>query len=69
MDRAKCAALHAKCIVVDRSAVFVSSANFTEAAQEKNIEVGLLLKSPVVADRISRFFEQLAAARLLRRAI
>jgi phosphatidylserine/phosphatidylglycerophosphate/cardiolipin synthase-like enzyme len=56
------AALHAKCIVVDRFEVFVSSANFTEAAQERNIEVGMRLRSPVVAERITRFFESLAAS-------
>jgi phosphatidylserine/phosphatidylglycerophosphate/cardiolipin synthase-like enzyme len=59
-DRKTCAALHAKVIVVDGFEVFVSSANFTEAAQERNIEVGLRLHSPVVAERISRFFESLA---------
>ena len=53
------AALHAKCIVVDDAEVFVSSANFTEAAQGKNIEVGLSLRSPVIADRITRFFHSL----------
>lgn len=57
-----CAALHAKCIVVDGFEVFVSSANFTEAAQERNIEVGLRLQSPVIAERVSRFFESLAEA-------
>jgi len=59
-DPKACAALHAKCIVVDGFEVFVSSANFTEAAQERNIEVGLRLHSPVVAERITRFFESLA---------
>jgi phosphatidylserine/phosphatidylglycerophosphate/cardiolipin synthase-like enzyme len=59
------ACLHAKCIVVDREAVFVSSANFTEAAQERNIEVGLLVRSAVLADRIVRHFEALLAAGLL----
>jgi phosphatidylserine/phosphatidylglycerophosphate/cardiolipin synthase-like enzyme len=34
-DRSKAAALHAKCVVVDNSDLFVSSANFTEAAQRK----------------------------------
>ena len=53
------AALHAKCIVVDDAEVFVSSANFTEAAQGKNIEVGLSLRSPVIANRIARFFHSL----------
>jgi phosphatidylserine/phosphatidylglycerophosphate/cardiolipin synthase-like enzyme len=41
----KRACLHAKCIVVDGESVFISSANFTEAAQERNIEVGLLVDS------------------------
>jgi phosphatidylserine/phosphatidylglycerophosphate/cardiolipin synthase-like enzyme len=53
------AALHAKCIVVDGRSLFVSSANFTEAAQQKNIEVGLLLESPILADRLLRFFDAL----------
>jgi hypothetical protein len=35
--------LHAKCVVVDGAKAFVSSANFTQRAQERNIEVGVLL--------------------------
>ncbi len=57
----KRACLHAKCVVVDSEAVFVSSANFTEAAQERNIEVGILIRSGVVAERIKRFFDALLA--------
>jgi hypothetical protein len=33
--------------------MFVSSANFTEAAQERNIEVGLFLRSRPLADDLS----------------
>ena len=51
--------LHAKCIVVDGKHVFVSSANFTEAAQERNIEVGLLVQSRALAERVCRFFDAL----------
>jgi phosphatidylserine/phosphatidylglycerophosphate/cardiolipin synthase-like enzyme len=51
--------LHAKCIVVDGKHVFISSANFTEAAQERNIEVGLLVQSRAVAERVCRFFDAL----------
>jgi len=65
-DRTDCAALHAKCIVVDRQAVFVSSDNFTEAAQVNNIELGSTLRSPIISDRICRLFEQLTAAGLLK---
>jgi phosphatidylserine/phosphatidylglycerophosphate/cardiolipin synthase-like enzyme len=35
--------LHAKCAVVDGARAFVSSANFTQRAQEQNIEVGVLI--------------------------
>jgi phosphatidylserine/phosphatidylglycerophosphate/cardiolipin synthase-like enzyme len=51
--------LHAKCIVVDGEHVFISSANFTEAAQERNIEVGLLVQSVALGDRVCRFFDAL----------
>ena len=64
-----CSALHAKCVVVDCQDVFVSSANFTEAAQMRNIEVGLLLRSSGLAMRLVQFFESLAAAGHLERII
>lgn len=35
--------LHAKCVVVDGAKAFVSSANFTQRGQERNIEVGVLI--------------------------
>lgn len=65
MDKTRKAALHAKCVVVDRSVAFVSSANFTEAAQNRNIEVGALIKSPSYAARLVHHFHALAMARLL----
>ncbi|NUQ63144.1 MAG: phospholipase [Pirellulales bacterium] len=65
----KRACLHAKCIVVDGESVFVSSANFTEAAQERNIEVGLLVRCRSLAERIAMHFEALLAAGLLVRAL
>ena len=65
LNSQKKACLHAKCIVVDRSDLFVSSANFTEAAQERNLEVGLLVHSPALAERVQRHFETLLDAKLL----
>ena len=41
--------LHAKCVVVDGANAFVSSANFTQRAQERNIEVGVLIEDPSFA--------------------
>jgi phosphatidylserine/phosphatidylglycerophosphate/cardiolipin synthase-like enzyme len=64
-DAAKRSSLHAKCVVIDRRVAFVSSANFTEAAQVRNIEVGALIDSPHFAARLVEHFERLAEARLL----
>jgi phosphatidylserine/phosphatidylglycerophosphate/cardiolipin synthase-like enzyme len=60
------ASLHAKCVVVDGKDVFVSSANFTEAAQQRNVEIGLLIHSADVATRAIRYFDQLLSEGLLR---
>jgi phosphatidylserine/phosphatidylglycerophosphate/cardiolipin synthase-like enzyme len=40
------ASLHAKCVVIDGHAALLGSANLTEAAQQRNIEVGLLVRAP-----------------------
>jgi phosphatidylserine/phosphatidylglycerophosphate/cardiolipin synthase-like enzyme len=56
---------HAKCIVVDDSSAFVSSATFTEAAQERNIEAGVLVNDPAFARALRDQFESLAQAGLL----
>jgi phosphatidylserine/phosphatidylglycerophosphate/cardiolipin synthase-like enzyme len=69
LEPGKSAALHAKCVVIDEFDLFVSSANFTEAAQQRNIEVGLRLRSPIVAGRIVRFFESLVAGGHFERVI
>lgn len=53
------AVLHAKCIVIDSEELFVTSANFTEAAQSRNVEAGLLVKSSAIADQATRFFDSL----------
>lgn len=49
------ASLHTKCVVVDRAAVLVTSANFTEAAQKRNIEAGLLLRHPPTARKVAAY--------------
>ena len=69
LEPGKAAALHAKCVVIDEFDLFVSSANFTEAAQQRNIEVGLRLRSSIVAGRIVRFFESLVAGGHFERVI
>jgi phosphatidylserine/phosphatidylglycerophosphate/cardiolipin synthase-like enzyme len=45
--------LHAKCVVVDGARAFVSSANFTQRGQERNIEVGVLVEDPSFASYLA----------------
>ena len=59
--------LHAKCIVADDRHVFVTSANFTEAAHERNIEAGLLLDNATIAQALARQFESLVQVGVLKR--
>ena len=64
----KRSSLHAKCVVVDSEEVFISSANFTKAAQQRNIEVGLKIDSPWLAGRLIRHFQLLTEHGLVVRA-
>ncbi len=57
--------LHAKAVVVDDEAVFVTSANLTEAALDRNIEVGLLVRDRALAATVSSHFRGLIDRGLL----
>ncbi|MBI4880541.1 MAG: phospholipase [Planctomycetes bacterium] len=58
--------LHAKAVVADEEAVFLTSANLTEAALERNIELGLLVRDRALAASVARHFQALIDHRLLR---
>ena len=58
-DGHKRAVLHAKCIVIDKRWSLITSANFTEAAHERNIEAGLVVDDRRLAQRLVRQFEEL----------
>jgi phosphatidylserine/phosphatidylglycerophosphate/cardiolipin synthase-like enzyme len=60
------ASLHAKCGVVDGTRAFVGSANFTEAAQLRNIEIGIVTADTSITDAIERHIEALILAGHLR---
>lgn len=66
-EAAKRSSLHAKCVVVDRRVAFVTSANFTEAAQERNIEAGVVVRSHRFAARLADHFGALANGGVLKR--
>jgi phosphatidylserine/phosphatidylglycerophosphate/cardiolipin synthase-like enzyme len=68
VSKTKNSSLHAKCVVVDSKRVFVSSANFTNAGQDRNIEVGLNLDSPNLAKKLIHHFETLQERGYLERA-
>lgn len=67
LDRHAGISLHAKCVVVDERWTFVTSANFTEAAQARNIEVGVLLDHPAMAQNLCAQFQSLRDHARLRR--
>jgi phosphatidylserine/phosphatidylglycerophosphate/cardiolipin synthase-like enzyme len=60
------ASLHAKCVVVDEERAFITSANFTEAAHERNIEAGVLLSVPGIAKALCSQFETLVSRGILK---
>jgi len=57
--------LHAKAVVVDDKTVFVTSSNLTEAALDRNIELGLLVRDPALTVSITTHFRTLIEKGLL----
>jgi phosphatidylserine/phosphatidylglycerophosphate/cardiolipin synthase-like enzyme len=57
--------LHAKAVVADDEAVFITSANLTEAALDRNIELGLLVRDAALAATIVGHFRTLIDRGLL----
>jgi phosphatidylserine/phosphatidylglycerophosphate/cardiolipin synthase-like enzyme len=57
--------LHAKAVVADDESVFVTSANLTEAALDRNIELGLFLHDRALAESLSGHFRVLIERGLL----
>lgn len=58
--------MHAKCVVVDGTKAFVSSANFTERAQERNIEVGVLIEDASFASFLASQWQGLVETGMVR---
>lgn len=49
--------LHAKCVVVDEDAALVTSANFTDRGQSRNVEVGALIRDPIFVRALAAQWE------------
>ena len=58
--------LHAKAMVVDDELAFLTSANLTEAALDRNIEMGVLLRDRAFAATVVAHFRSLVERELLR---
>lgn len=67
MDEKKRTSMHAKCVVVDGVRSLVTSANFTEAAQQRNIEVGVLIKDERFSKMLVEQFDALIRDRAVER--
>lgn len=58
-DKGRMGYLHVKCAVADAEVAFVSSANLTAHAMERNMELGVLIRGGSVPRRISAHFREL----------
>lgn len=61
------ASLHAKCIVVDDERALVTSANFTDRGQTRNIEAGVLIEDRGFAAELAAQWRQLVVWGLVRK--
>ena len=61
-------AVHAKCVVADTDQAFVTSANLTSAAMNRNIEVGIVIRGGIVPQQLSSTFQELIERKVLQRA-
>lgn len=59
------ASMHAKVVVCDREAAFVTSANLTGTALERNLEVGVLVDGGALAGKLWDHFDQLKVKGIL----
>lgn len=60
------ASVHAKCLVADRRIAFITSANLTCAALERNMELGVVIRGGSVPDRLQSHLNALATTKVIR---
>jgi len=61
------ASLHAKCVVIDDRRTLITSANFTDRGQTRNIETGVLIDDDTFARGLVRQWRGLIASGLVRK--
>jgi len=60
------ASVHAKCAAADSRLAFITSANLTSAALERNMELGLLIRGGAVPGLLRAHFDALIATEVVR---
>jgi phosphatidylserine/phosphatidylglycerophosphate/cardiolipin synthase-like enzyme len=65
LDRSEWLSLHAKCVVVDERETLLTSANFTERAHERNVEMGVHVLDMDFAGRVAAHWHSLVVAGLM----
>ena len=61
------ARLHAKCVIADRSAALITSANLTSAGINDNLELGVLVEAGTVPARLAKHLDLLIEQGVLER--
>jgi putative cardiolipin synthase len=56
------ASLHAKTVVIDRSTALIGSMNMDPRSARLNTEMGVVIKSPVIAQQVVRLYEDVSAS-------
>lgn len=57
--------MHAKCVVADEKFAFISSANLTGAAMERNMELGVLAKGGKLPVQLSQHINELLRRKIV----
>jgi len=66
-DEEGVSSLHGKCLICDRKKALISSANFTEAAQKRNIEIGLLVDHEPTILTLTNYFAGLVEIEVIKK--
>lgn len=64
-DATASASVHAKCAVADSRLAFITSANLTSAAMERNMELGLLIRGGPVPDKLRQHLAALVTTKVI----
>lgn len=59
--------VHAKCAVADECIAFITSANLTTAAMEKNVELGVLIKGGDLPTRLDQHLRSLVVSKIFKK--